>query len=133
VLPYVISSTSPSCTFSGYPARYASHLFNLKPKLTFSLLLPSLVQTANARRYATGPTGAAPKSANWSLYLAGAGAAGLGAYLYIEGRPGALRAQDAVVEAAKPKATNTESPLSAKEFVDFKLKKVDAYNYNTDR
>jgi hypothetical protein len=37
------------------------------------------------------------------------------------------------VEAAKPKATNTESPLSAKEFVDFKLKKVDAYNYNTDR
>jgi hypothetical protein len=31
------------------------------------------------------------------------------------------------------KATNTESPLNAKEFVSFKLKKVEPYNWNTTK
>jgi hypothetical protein len=51
----------------------------------------------------------------------------------MDGGPAALKAKDAAKEAVKPKATNTESPLNPKDFVDFKLKAVEPYNWNTDR
>ncbi|EPQ59980.1 ferredoxin reductase-like protein [Gloeophyllum trabeum ATCC 11539] len=73
----------------------------------------------NARRWAS--TEAKKPSSNWSLYLAGAGVAGLGAYVYLD-RTG--KAQ------AKPKALGP-SPLDPSKFVEFPLKKVEPYNHNT--
>jgi hypothetical protein len=58
--------------------------------------------------------------------------AGLAGYLYMDG-PAALKVKDVVKEVAKPRATNTESPLNSKEFTEFKLKEVKPYNWNTDR
>jgi hypothetical protein len=95
-------------------------------------ILPStLAQSTHARRYATGAPTPANKP-NWGIYLAGAGVAGLATYLYIDG-PAALKVTDKAKEIVKPRATNTESPLSAKEFTEFKLKEVKPYNWNTDR
>ncbi|OJT05645.1 NADH-cytochrome b5 reductase 2 [Trametes pubescens] len=75
---------------------------------------------ANARRYSTEPS-AAKKSSNLPFYLLGGGVAGLAGYLYLD------RANAAPV---KPKISD-KSPLDPQNFVDFKLKKVEPYNYNT--
>ncbi|KZS93256.1 cytochrome-b5 reductase [Sistotremastrum niveocremeum HHB9708] len=72
----------------------------------------------NTRRYATSAP--ASSGSNWAIYLAGAGAAGLGAYVYLGQTP----------ETPK-KPIQEKSPLDPKNFVDFKLKKVEPYNHNT--
>jgi hypothetical protein len=52
------------------------------------------------------------------LYLGGAGALGLGSYVYLQRMATAQPAQ-------------VQSPLDPQNFVDFKLKKVESYNHNT--
>lgn len=83
----------------------------------------------NARRYATE---APKKDSKLPLYLGVAGCAGLGAYIYIDRysswSTSALKEKDAAA-AEKPK--EEKSPLDPKEFIDFKLKKVQPYNHNT--
>lgn len=67
---------------------------------------------------------AAPQksNSNLALYLTGAGALGLGAYAYTRFSG----------ESAAPKAAAQEkSPLDPKNFVSFKIKKVEPYNHNT--
>jgi len=67
---------------------------------------------------------AAPQksNSNLALYLTGAGALGLGAYAYTSFGG----------ESAAPKAAVQEkSPLDPKNWVNFKLKKVEPYNHNT--
>lgn len=74
---------------------------------------------ASARRYSTAPTQA--KNSNVGFYLISAGAAGLGAYAY-------LNSATPTVQAVKLKET---SPLDPANFVDFELKRVEHYNHNT--
>ena len=74
---------------------------------------------SSARRYSTAPTNA--KTSNVGFYLIGAGAAGLGAYAY-------LNSVTPSVQAVKLKET---SPLDPGNFVDFELKKVEHYNHDT--
>jgi len=84
----------------------------------------------NARRYATET----PKqSSKLPLYLGIGGCAGLGLYIYLDRFSGSSwrshpqKGKD--TEEKKPK--QEKSPLDPKEFIDFKLKKVEPYNYNT--
>ncbi|KIP04343.1 hypothetical protein PHLGIDRAFT_20004 [Phlebiopsis gigantea 11061_1 CR5-6] len=77
---------------------------------------------AGARRYNSTTPPAPQKSSNWPLLLAGAGVAGLGAYVYLD------RSGKAEVKAKKQQE---KSPLDPNNFVDFKLKKVVPYNHNT--
>jgi cytochrome-b5 reductase len=85
-----------------------------------SVLIPGSYQLlASARRYSTAPTRA--KDSNLGFYLIGAGAAGLGAYAY-------LNSLTPPVQALKLKET---SPLDPSNFVDFELKMVEHYNHNT--
>ena len=81
------------------------------------------MQTSFTRRFATAPE--PPKKSNLGLYLAGAGAAGLGAYVYLQGSDKAV--------AALKKPVQEKSPLNPDAFVDFKLKKVEPYNHNTSK
>ncbi|KAM5538423.1 hypothetical protein V8D89_008025 [Ganoderma adspersum] len=75
---------------------------------------------ANARRYSTAPPPPPPsKSSKLPLWLAGTGLA-LGTYLY----------STTTAAPVKPKISD-KSPLDPQNFVDFKLKKVEEYNYNT--
>lgn len=85
-------------------------------------------QATQARRYATAPPPGA-KQPNWGIYLAGAGVVGLAGYLYLDSKDSAKGA----VAAAVAKATNTESPLNPKEFKEFKIKRVEPYNWNTSK
>lgn len=83
------------------------------------LILGSCQLFASARRYSTAPTHS--RDSNLGLYLIGAGAAGLGAYAY-------LNSATPAVQAVKLKET---SPLDPSNFVDFELKGVEHYNHNT--
>jgi len=74
---------------------------------------------ASARRYSTAT--APSKDSNIGFYLIGAGAAGLGAYAY-------LNSLTPTVQTVKLKET---SPLDPANFVDFELKRVEHYNHNT--
>ncbi|KAF9645440.1 cytochrome-b5 reductase [Thelephora ganbajun] len=76
---------------------------------------------ASARRYSSAPTQA--KGSNLGFYLIGAGAAGLGAYAYLNSLNPTPTAQ-----TVKLKET---SPLDPTKFVDFELKRVDPYSHNT--
>ncbi|KAH8119746.1 cytochrome-b5 reductase [Phellopilus nigrolimitatus] len=80
--------------------------------------------TTFARRFSTAPPSAKEPS-NWGLYLAGAGAAGLGAYAYLQ--------SGAKAAAVETKHVQTKSPLDPNAFVDFKLKEVIPYNHNTSK
>lgn len=83
------------------------------------------VQGAHARRYATAPPpGSTPKPTNWGIYLGSLGVVGLAGYLYLD-------SQDK--PSAVLKATNTVSPLDPKEFKEFKIKRIEPYNWNTSR
>ncbi|EMD30879.1 hypothetical protein CERSUDRAFT_120279 [Gelatoporia subvermispora B] len=80
-----------------------------------------------ARRYnSTTPPKPAAKSSNLPLWLGGAGIAGLSIYLYLDKGAGAQKAEQKS-EPAAPK----KDALDPKNFVDFELKKVEPYNYNT--
>ncbi|KAI0801561.1 cytochrome-b5 reductase [Fomes fomentarius] len=75
----------------------------------------------NARRYSTAPSSPA-KSSNLPYWLIGAGTAGLAGYLYL----------DRSSSPAPVKPTISDKPaLDPQNFLDFKLKKVEPYNYNT--
>lgn len=84
----------------------------------------------NARRYATE---APKKDSKLPLYLGLGGCAGLGLYIYIDRYSSwstkALKEKDAAASDTKTK--EEKSPLDPKEFIDFKLKKVQPYNHNT--
>lgn len=80
-----------------------------------------MLQAGFSRRFTTAPE--PPKKSNLGLYLAGAGAAGLGAYVY-------LQSSD---KAAALKPVQEKSPLNPDAFLDFKLKKVEPYNHNTSK
>ncbi|KAH8099858.1 ferredoxin reductase-like C-terminal NADP-linked domain-containing protein [Cristinia sonorae] len=75
---------------------------------------------ANARRYSTAPE--SKKSSNLPLYLGAAGVVGLAGYLYLD---------SVTKEPVKPKKVQEKSPFDPKEFVDFKLKRIEPYNHNT--
>lgn len=91
----------------------------LKRESQLVLTLVSCQLFASARRYSTAP--AQPKDSNLGFYLIGAGAAGLGAYAY-------LNSATPVVQTVKLKEI---SPLDPSNFVDFELKRVEHYNHNT--
>ena len=61
----------------------------------------------------------------WPLYLSAAGVAGLGLYVYMEWG----HKQDTNLRSAP----QLESPLNPKEFLDFKLKRIEPYNHNTSK
>ncbi|KAI0776348.1 ferredoxin reductase-like C-terminal NADP-linked domain-containing protein [Trametes elegans] len=82
---------------------------------------------ANARRYSTAPS-AEPKPSNLPFYLLGGGVAGIIGYIYLDRKDKA--AARAAAAATKPKISD-KSALDPQNFVDFKLKKVEPYNYNT--
>ncbi|KAI0652782.1 cytochrome-b5 reductase [Trametes meyenii] len=78
---------------------------------------------ASARRYSTAPEAGSKSSSSLAYYLLGGGIAGLAGYIYLD-RSGKASA------TAKPKISD-KSPLDPQNFVDFKLKKIEPYNYNT--
>ncbi|KAF8652883.1 hypothetical protein AX16_004104 [Volvariella volvacea WC 439] len=85
-------------------------------------LVAARALAANTRRYATSAAGSAPKrSSNLPFYLLGAGAAGMGAYWYLDYNQ---------KHAVPPQ---TKSPFDPEQFIDFKLKKVVPYNHNTSK
>ncbi|KAH9854521.1 cytochrome-b5 reductase [Lenzites betulinus] len=90
-----------------------------------SFLRSARSAVAGARRYSTTPS-AGSKSSNLPFYLLGAGVAGLAGYVYLD-RSGSVAAAP-----AKPKISD-KSALDPQNFVDFKLKKIEPYNYNTAR
>jgi cytochrome-b5 reductase len=65
-----------------------------------------------------------------ALYGAGAAGVAVAGYLYL-GSETKTQIKDEAKQLVK--ATNTESPLNAKEFTDFKLKRVEPYNWNTTK
>ncbi|KAI0328431.1 cytochrome-b5 reductase [Cubamyces sp. BRFM 1775] len=77
---------------------------------------------ASARRYSTAPP-PAQKSSNLPYALIGGGIAGLATYIYLE-------RSNTPAEPFKPKISD-QSALDPKNFVDFKLKKIEPYNHNT--
>ncbi|KAI0640343.1 ferredoxin reductase-like C-terminal NADP-linked domain-containing protein [Trametes polyzona] len=90
------------------------------PRIHSDVAHAHLHQFASARRYSTAPS-AARKSSNLPYYLLVGGVSGLAGYVYLN------RANK---EPVKPKISD-KSPLDPKNFVDFKLKKVEPYNHNT--
>ena len=77
-----------------------------------------VLQVPLTRRYSTAPNG---KSSNLGFYLIGAGAIGLGGYIYLNN------------PQVSAKKTPEKSPLDPQNFVDFELKKVERYNHNTSK
>ena|ERR1700761_756697 len=66
--------------------------------------------------------GTPPQSPSWPLYLAAAGAAGLGAWAYLQ----------RTSSSSSPSSSKQEkSPLDSDKFIPFTLKKVEPYNHNT--
>ncbi|KAI0761545.1 hypothetical protein BD413DRAFT_616926 [Trametes elegans] len=81
----------------------------------------------NVHWYSTAPL-AEPKPSNLPFYLLGGGVAGIIGYIYLDCKDKA--AARAAAAATKPKISD-KSALDPWNFVDFKLKKVELYNYNT--
>ncbi|EJD03498.1 cytochrome-b5 reductase [Fomitiporia mediterranea MF3/22] len=96
--------------------------------MSFTLLRIAACRRATtkfARRYATAPESPVKSQSNWALYVAGAGAAGLAGYAYLQ------TSEKATSTKQVPK--QEKSPLDPSNFVDFKLKKVEPYNHNTSK
>ncbi|WVQ77426.1 hypothetical protein IAR50_007112 [Cryptococcus sp. DSM 104548] len=105
------------------------------------LARPSAVsRTVNqARGYASGaPAG----GANWGLIAGAAGAAGIGAYAYLQSNPdvknkieskvgGEIKSAEAQKDAAE-RAAPSIAALVKDSFVPFTLTKVEKYNHNTN-
>lgn len=90
-----------------------------------------------SRAYATAPSSG---GSNLPLYLAAAGAAGLGGYVYLQRNPQVGKKLEARAESIidswedEKKVSGAENAVSAlikDSWVPFKLTKVDAYNHNT--
>jgi hypothetical protein len=85
-----------------------------------SRLAPAVKRYGARRTYSSSKSDDKPI---WPLYLSAAGLAGLGFYVYTEWNQ-------------KPDTKSPpqeKSPLDPKEFIDFKLKRVEPYNHNTSK
>jgi cytochrome-b5 reductase len=91
-------------------------------------MLTDLEQANPSRRFATAPP---KKDSNLPYYLLGGGVAGLSLYLYLDWDD--RKAVFEKVDEKAQKGKELESALNSKEFIDFKLKRSEPYNWNTTK